>query len=63
MAVDDREQRIRERAFAIWVNEEMVNGRDRERWLEAEKQIDKEEAEDEIDPKPLLMPKKAPALN
>ena len=46
MAVDDREQKIRERAFAIWVDEEMVDGRDREHWLEAEKQIDKEEAED-----------------
>jgi Protein of unknown function (DUF2934) len=59
----DRERKIRERAFAIWVNEEMVDGRDREHWLEAEKQIDKEEAEDEIDPKPPLMPKKGPALN
>jgi hypothetical protein len=59
----DRERKIRERAFAIWVNEEMADGRDREHWVEAEKQIDKEAAEDEIDPTPPLMPKKGPALN
>jgi hypothetical protein len=57
----DREQKIRERAFEIWVNEEMVDGRDREHWLEAERQINKEEAEPETDPKPPLMPKKGPA--
>ena len=45
MAVRSR-TKTRERAFAIWVNEEMVDGRDREHWLEAERQIDKEEAED-----------------
>ena len=53
----DREQKIRERAFEIWVSEEMVDGRHQEHWLEAEKQIDKEDAELEADPRP-LMPKR-----
>ena len=41
----------------------MVDGRHQEHWLEAEKQIDKEEAGDKINPKPALMPTKGPALD
>lgn len=59
----DREERIRRRAYAIWFDEGCVDGRDKEHWLEAERQIDKEEADDEIDPAPPLTPKKGPALN
>ena len=39
---DNRLERIRERAFAIWLNEGQPHGRDREHWQEAERQIDGE---------------------
>ena len=40
----DREEKIRERAYAIWLDEGSIDGRDQEHWLEAEKEITKEEA-------------------
>jgi Protein of unknown function (DUF2934) len=39
----DREEKIRERAYAIWLDQGSVDGRDQEHWLEAEKEIAKEE--------------------
>ncbi len=35
----DVEQRIRERAYAIWLEEGCPDGRDREHWLLAEEEI------------------------
>jgi hypothetical protein len=40
----DREEKIRERAYAIWLDQGSIDGRDHEHWLEAEKEIAKEEA-------------------
>ena len=40
----DREEKIRERAYAIWLDQGSSDGRDQEHWLEAEKEIAKEEA-------------------
>jgi Protein of unknown function (DUF2934) len=40
----DREEKIRRRAYAIWFDEGCVDGRDQEHWLEAEKEIAKEES-------------------
>src|SRR3954454_1882665 len=39
---DNRLERIRERAYAIWLDEGQPHGRDREHWQEAERQIDGE---------------------
>ena len=41
----DRERKIRERAYAIWLDQGCVDGRDEQHWLEAEKEIVKEEAQ------------------
>jgi len=40
----DREEKIRERAYAIWLDQSSSDGRDQEHWLEAEMEIAKEEA-------------------
>ena len=40
----DWEEKIRERAYAIWLDQGSIDGRDQENWLEAEKEIAKEEA-------------------
>jgi hypothetical protein len=40
----DRQQRITERAFAIWEREGRPNGRAEDHWLQAEKEIDREKA-------------------
>jgi Protein of unknown function (DUF2934) len=37
--MDDREQRIRERAFQIWIEEGQPEGKDKDHWERAEKQI------------------------
>jgi hypothetical protein len=37
-----REEEIRKRAYAIWLNEGQGDGRDLEYWREAEMQIEKE---------------------
>jgi Protein of unknown function (DUF2934) len=39
----EREQRIRERAYRIWLDEGQPEGCDKEHWQEAEKQIIEEE--------------------
>jgi hypothetical protein len=41
---EDREEKIRERSYAIWLDQGSIDGRDQEHWLEAEKEIAKEEA-------------------
>jgi hypothetical protein len=38
----DREEATRNRAYAIWLDEGGVDGRDKEHWREAELQIDRE---------------------
>jgi len=40
----DREAKIRERAYAIWLDQGQVHDRDTEHWLEAETEIDREAA-------------------
>jgi hypothetical protein len=52
----DREEKIRRRAYAIWFDEGCADGRDKEHWLEAEKEIQKEEAAGE----PVVPTSKAP---
>ena len=37
---DDREARIRERAYDLWVSEGRPDGRDVDHWLRAEQEID-----------------------
>ena len=37
---DDRERRIRERAFDIWIEQGQPQGKDREHWERAEKEVD-----------------------
>jgi hypothetical protein len=39
-----REAKIRERAYAIWLDQGQVHDRDKEHWLEAETEIDREAA-------------------
>jgi uncharacterized protein YjbJ (UPF0337 family) len=41
-AFDDREGRIRERAYRIWEEEGAPDGRDYEHWRQAEREIDGE---------------------
>ncbi|MFT6533255.1 MAG: hypothetical protein ACJASC_002816 [Limimaricola cinnabarinus] len=43
---DDREERIRQRAYDLWQNEGAPEGRDQDHWHEAAAQIDAEEATD-----------------
>jgi hypothetical protein len=40
---DDREERIRARAHAIWEYEGQPDGRDAEHWSKAEREIDDED--------------------
>jgi hypothetical protein len=40
----DRVAKIRERAYAIWLDQGQVHDRDEEHWLEAEREIDREGA-------------------
>ena len=40
----EREQRIRERAYQIWLSEGQPEGREKENWHEAEKQILEQES-------------------
>jgi hypothetical protein len=40
----DREEKIRERAYAIWLDQGSIEGRDQVHWLQAEKEIAEEEA-------------------
>ncbi len=37
-----REEKIRERAYAIWLDQGQCDGRDQEHWQEAEREIDAE---------------------
>jgi hypothetical protein len=39
---DDREDRIRERAFELWQKEGSLDGRSLSYWLQAEKEVDDE---------------------
>ena len=40
--VGDRSEAIRKIAYAIWMDEGCVDGRDKEHWAEAERQVDAE---------------------
>ena len=42
---DDRESRIRDRAFELWQREGSLDGRSLGQWLQAEKEIDEEKDE------------------
>ena len=42
---DDRIEKVRRRAHAIWLDQGMAHGRDQEHWHEAEQEIAAEEAE------------------
>jgi len=41
----EKEQRIRERAYQIWLDEGQPEGRDQEHWHQAETQLAPEESE------------------
>ena len=43
-AADDRESKIRERAYRIWQQEGSAEGRSHDHWHQAEKEVDAEEA-------------------
>jgi hypothetical protein len=49
MQNDDHEQKIRERAYQIWIDEGQPHGRDQEHWSKAEAEI-------EHQPSPPLQP-------
>lgn len=40
----DREERIRERAYSLWIEQGQPEGRDLEHWMEAERNVGGEEA-------------------
>ena len=40
---DEHMEKVRRRAYAIWLDEGMVHGRDEEHWREAEREIAAEE--------------------
>jgi hypothetical protein len=40
---EDRQQRIRERAYQLWLDEGQPDGRDKEHWEQAENQTVEEE--------------------
>ena len=40
---DERREKIRNRAYAIWLDQGQGDGRDHEHWIEAEREIDAEE--------------------
>jgi hypothetical protein len=42
---EEKERRIRERAYQIWLDEGKPQGRDKEHWRQAEAQIDAEDSE------------------
>jgi hypothetical protein len=52
---DDRENRIRDRAFDLWQQEGSLDGRSLGHWLQAEKEVDeeKDEAVSEDEPNPV----------
>jgi Protein of unknown function (DUF2934) len=54
----DREEKIRERAYAIWLDQGSIDGRDQEHWLEAEKEIATEEAATEPNSNTVVASKK-----
>ena len=57
----DREERIRQRAYAIWQSEGHTHGREEEHWHRAEREIAAEEAEPNKAPRRAPRPKQAPA--
>lgn len=46
---DDREQRIKDRAFELWQREGSLDGRSLGHWLQAEREIEDEDAESQKD--------------
>lgn len=46
---DDREQRIKDRAFELWQREGSLDGRSLGHWLQAEREIEEEDAESQKD--------------
>lgn len=62
MDPQDREQRIRDRAYAIWVEEGRPDGRDQQHWHDAESAIDEEDGavtplhDIGADPAPIMPP-------
>jgi hypothetical protein len=57
----DREERIRQRAYAIWQSEGHGHGREEEHWQRAEREIAAEEAGSNKAPRRAPRPKQAPA--
>ena len=43
MTPEDREQKVRDRAYLIWIEHGRPEGRDAEKWLAAEQAVDEEE--------------------
>ena len=50
----ERLQKIRERAYLIWLDQGQFDGRDLQHWQEAELQLDREAS-----PRPVQKPKKS----
>ncbi|WP_421579402.1 DUF2934 domain-containing protein [Shinella sp. M31] len=44
---DDRDQRIKDRAFELWQREGSLDGRSLGHWLQAEREIEEEDATEE----------------
>jgi hypothetical protein len=42
---EEKEKRVRERAYQIWLDEGQPQGRDKEHWRQAEAQVSAEEGE------------------
>src|ERR1051326_7791435 len=57
----DQEERIRQRAYAIWQSEGHTHGREEEHWQRAEREIAAEEAGSNKAPRRASRPKQAPA--
>lgn len=51
---DDREDRIRKRAYELWRQEGSPEGRPDDHWLQAEREIDRGDGEIESDDEPSL---------
>ena len=58
--MDDREDRVRERAFALWKHEGSLSGRAEQHWRQAEAEIDAEDRA--AAPAPLAEPAAPPKL-
>lgn len=57
---EDREQRIQERAYAIWEAEGRPEGREREHWQQAQHEVTASQASPAADSSPTASPVKKP---